>query len=433
MFTALINNLALLLSLTLIYSVLTRRFKRETLLWKCINGLVFGLVSVAGIMTPLYFDEGIVFDGRSIIIAMSGLFGGGISAAFSAILAAIFRMSIGGAGTGMGVLVILCSALWGSAYHAIVKRHPQALNPLFIYIFGLLVHINMMLLTVTLPQPQALKVLATMTLPVLVLFPLGTLFLGIMLHEQDLRRHIEENIKDSEGKLRAFFDSKIIGMLLGDIYGTIHYANDELLRMIGYAREDLKNGRLRWDTLTPPEFLPLDEKKIKEAQANNGCIPYEKQYLHKDGHRIWVQIGFILYGNLKENSVAFVLDISERKTAQEELTRKKAALQQTNIKLKKLYEYLNEVREEERERIAQNLHDELGQSLTALRIDTSWLDRNRMNGDTSCQEKIKSMTTLIDSMITAIQQISSDQRPGNKRSRNLRPQLFGDYRYTGTH
>ena len=131
------------------------------------------------------------------------------------------------------------------------------------------------------------------------------------------RKRAEKALRESEEKLRAFFDSGAVGILFGDVHGNILDANDAFLRITGYAREDLRAGRLRWVDMTPPEFRPLDETGIAEARARGACTPYEKQYVRKDGTRVWVLVGYVLLEPRRELSVAFVVDISAQREAEE--------------------------------------------------------------------------------------------------------------------
>jgi hypothetical protein len=95
---ALLNNVALLVALSYVQSLILRRWSPESIAYRILSGLLFGAVAIAGMMAPLDFGSGVIFDGRSIVISVAGLFGGGVPVIIAAAMAASYRIWLGGAG-----------------------------------------------------------------------------------------------------------------------------------------------------------------------------------------------------------------------------------------------------------------------------------------------------------------------------------------------
>jgi PAS domain S-box-containing protein len=133
----------------------------------------------------------------------------------------------------------------------------------------------------------------------------------------------EEALRLSEARIRRLVDSNIIGVIFTDCHGGITSANDAFLTMLGYSLDDLFTGKLRWTDLTPVDFKDKDDLAIAESLSNEkgACTPYEKEFIHKDGRRIPVLVGFALLEGSHTEYINFILDTSEMKKAQEALTR----------------------------------------------------------------------------------------------------------------
>ena len=109
-------------------------------------------------------------------------------------------------------------------------------------------------------------------------------------------------------------------MFFFNLDGKITDANDKFLEMVGYTREDLQNGRVNWEIMTPPEYhRPLDEHAIVELKSKGVGTPYEKEYIRKDGSRIPVIVGVATFNEAQDEGIAVVIDITERKKAEKKL------------------------------------------------------------------------------------------------------------------
>ena len=143
-------------------------------------------------------------------------------------------------------------------------------------------------------------------------------------HEVELLR---QRLGVARDRLRAVFDSSVIGVIVGDLDGAIREANDAFLWMVGYSREDLEAGRLNWIELTPPEQRPLDASAIGRLQRRRAYSAFEKEYMRRDGSRVPVLIiGMALLGDAGDQCIALALPLIERQTSAEVLRASEARL-----------------------------------------------------------------------------------------------------------
>jgi PAS domain S-box-containing protein len=122
--------------------------------------------------------------------------------------------------------------------------------------------------------------------------------------------------KSAESRHGRLVESNIIGIVTAGLGGDLIEANDAFLRMLGYTRDDVSHGRVRWTDLTPEEFRPLDQRAIDELWAAGACTPYEKEFIARDGRRVPILIGAAAMERYPRRWVGFVLDLSERKRAE---------------------------------------------------------------------------------------------------------------------
>lgn len=129
-------------------------------------------------------------------------------------------------------------------------------------------------------------------------------------------------------------EAGVLGVIVCDLLGNIREANDGFLAMIGYSREELLSGSVRWGDMTPPEWRHLDEDAIEQLKVSGKTRPWEKEYIRKDGSRMPILVGVAMLD--ESECVAFILDITERKRLEElrarstELENQNRRIQETN-------------------------------------------------------------------------------------------------------
>ena len=161
------------------------------------------------------------------------------------------------------------------------------------------------------------------------------MYMGLMRLVSDIteQKKIEGKLRKSAERFERWKASNFIGILHSNSKGEVIDANDTILNMLGYSKQDLSSGKLDWTTLTPPEFLHLDQKAMEEAVKTGTWTPFEKEYFHKDGHRIPILIGGSIFMESPDEYIVFIIDLTEQKHAEEELNKKTKEAQLLSIML----------------------------------------------------------------------------------------------------
>lgn len=218
------------------------------------------------------------------------------------------------------------------------------------------------------------------------------------------RKRAEDQLQRSEAIFKRVFESNMVGFLFYNRRGHIIDANDRFLAMIGYDRQDLHEGKIKWNLLTPPEYAYLDQIGLNEIERTGISQPFDKEYIHKDGRRIPITIGAASLGSANADGVAFIIDISQRKRAEDEM-------KQSQLELRQLAAHLQTIREEERASMAREIHDELGQQLTGLKMDLYWLNSQTQLAEDERKKKLKATIKLVDQTINTVRKIAAELHP----------------------
>jgi len=119
------------------------------------------------------------------------------------------------------------------------------------------------------------------------------------------------DLQERDARFRRLIDANIIGIFIFHADGRVFDANDEFLRIVGYSREDLVSGRLRWTAFTMPESIELDSRLLEELQKGAAMKSEERELVRKDGTRVPVLAGGTMFDGAPDEGVAFVIDLTE--------------------------------------------------------------------------------------------------------------------------
>ena len=131
-------------------------------------------------------------------------------------------------------------------------------------------------------------------------------------------------LQERESKIRRLIDANVVGVVISDLDGRVSEANNAYLDMVGYTRDDLVSGRVKWTDLTPPEWMAVSRRSVEQLRATGSTDLFEKEYLLKDGTRVPVLVAAASI--TPTQAVAFVVDLRERKAAEEALLRAREEL-----------------------------------------------------------------------------------------------------------
>ena len=322
-FLGLVHNVSLLLAIVLIFDLVSQRW-RTGRNWKqdFLVGLVVGGVGIAIMLTPWVFMPGIIFDTRSILLGISGLFFGTLPTIIAMALTITLRLYQGGAGAIMGVSVILATGSIGILWRKLSQKPLDTIGWSELYKFGLVIHIVMILLAFTMPFDIALKTVGNILVPVLVIYPFGTLMLGNILIARLNRDKLLNKIIESEARYKVVADNTYDWEYWKDETGKFIFCSPSCEKISGYSQEDyFRDPELMSSIIHPDDRNSIiTHQQLVDGEKIPGQIDF--RILHPDGTVRWIAHACqpvyddngVFRGTRGSNR-----DITEKKTAEEAL------------------------------------------------------------------------------------------------------------------
>ena len=315
-FMGLVNNAALLLALAVLYDTIPFQKTKQQRAWELFTGLLIGLIGIAVMLTPLRFTDGVIFDARSVLLSLTGYFFGPIPTVVAVLLTSALRLMQGGAGAFVGTAAIFISAGLGLLSRRWIGAHGARPRWFEFYALGLVVHIAMLGLMLLLPRETAVIALTNIALPVMLIYPIVTIALGLLLSRQNQRNQWELELRQERDLLSRISETSLDAILLtSPADGSVQAANPAACRMFGRSEQEIIQGQ-------PNELIDTADPRLAEALAERdrtGRFIGELTFFRRDGEKFFGEVASVLFTDQKghERANMIIRDITERKRAEE--------------------------------------------------------------------------------------------------------------------
>jgi PAS domain S-box-containing protein len=317
----LINNTALLLSMCLVYDTLASCRETDRSSGKmALTGFLLGAIGVAVMVSHWQWYSGVIFDTRSILLCISGLFFGTAPTVIAMGMTSAYRIYLGGSGAMMGVSVILASGIIGILWR---KKHASLADISFLelYLFGVVVHLAMLFLMLLLPGSMIADTMARIGLPVMIIYPAGTAFLGKLMSSRHRNIRAEEALRESEERFAYAMDATRDGLWDWDVTSGKGYFSPGYYRMLGYQPDEFSATIQSWFDIVHPK----DREHVRTAYnacAETGIDGFDVEFRMRARTGDWVWIlgrGKAVSRDARGRALRMVgthQDITERKIAE---------------------------------------------------------------------------------------------------------------------
>ncbi len=290
MFLDFVYNILLLVAFSVIYALIPHQrlsalMHDKPFRFRLFSGLLFGFMGMLVMSHALQFASGVIFDTRSVLLCVAGAMFGPLAAAVAAIICALYRLWLGGAGALVGVSVIAESALFGSIYYYWRMHNPRLNGYLPLYVFGLLVHAVMIVLMLGMPGGIRYDVIRGISTPVLLLYPVGVVLLVKIFIQLDSRRSAEIALEISERNYRDLVELAGSIILRWKPDFTITFINEYAVKFFGYPRKDLIGGKILGTILADRDSKGSDLAAMLADVADdpNAFMENECECIRSDG------------------------------------------------------------------------------------------------------------------------------------------------------
>lgn len=266
---------AFLLALCSIQGLISYRWPRNEAAGQIASGVAFGAICIIGMMTPIVISPGVIFDARSVILAVAGFFGGPVAGVIAGAIAGGFRLWLGGPGAGVGLGVVFTCVAFGLVYREAARRGWVRTGFAELMGFGLVVHLATLGLFTFLPPPVFDKVISDIAVPMLIVFTPATAVLGWLL------KLIAEHSRDRQSLEETNLRFRELTENIRDAFFMVTPSRDRVIYM-SPAYEEIWGRSCAELYADPWSYLrvvhPDDVEAVKEIVHRNKFSEYQQTY-----------------------------------------------------------------------------------------------------------------------------------------------------------
>ena len=231
---------------------ITSKDRPKSLSSKIAKGIIFGAVTIGIMLNAWEMQAGVIFDTRSVIISVVGLMFSSVTAVITAVFAIGYRIYVGDVGVYAGVSTIVFALLIGMLWRKFIFRKTKLHILLELYLFGLAVHIPMLLSQIVFRYTDDLNTLVPVFIVIMSIYPVATMLVAKAIINSTQRNLLQEQLTINEKKYRTIYDENPLGMIQYDKDGVIKISNEkfgqilhtDIENLVGLDMKNLPNKKL---------------------------------------------------------------------------------------------------------------------------------------------------------------------------------------------
>ena len=345
-YVELIFNLSLLVALSVVSGFIEKRWPRHTMAGVLLQGALFGAASGVGMLHPLNLGDGILFDGRSVMVSLCALFFGPWATAVAGVSVIAVRIALGGSGALTGSLVVMSSAGIGLLAHFHPEARSKAISVWKLYLLGVAVQSAMLAMMFTLPGGEGVHVIMRIGPTVMLLYPLATILAGKILSDQVEVKQSEESLKEAVLRQNEIIRSGNIGLWDWDLVtDKVHYSR-EWKKQIGYDEHEIEDDFEEWKRRVHPDDLDSTLERVHQSIAEDRTVYHvEFRFRHRAGSYLWILAQGSVFRDGTGRPVRMLgshVDITESKNAELKLRQQSEILKTVVENIPVMISYLDQ-------------------------------------------------------------------------------------------